>query len=140
MNGNIYENQHGVVLVCIDSYEDGILLGRMFHPYFGSGISIKSTIDFLWKLESMLESIGVPHANYEIRTFAVIKKAKEEETICNDCKKGKKATFALRFLFRQNFSWQGTLVWSEGKKEKNFRSVLELLFLMDSVLRKHEDS
>jgi hypothetical protein len=48
---------------------------------------------------------------------------------------GKLATFAVRVLFRQNASWQGSVFWIEGGKEEHFRSVLELLLLIDGALR-----
>ena len=48
---------------------------------------------------------------------------------------GKLATFSLSILFRQNATWQGTVAWLEGGKSQSFRSVLELVFLMDSALR-----
>ena len=48
---------------------------------------------------------------------------------------GKVATFSLKILFRQNSSWQGAVSWMEGGRSQNFRSVLELIFLMDSALR-----
>ena len=47
---------------------------------------------------------------------------------------GDVATFAVRVLFRQNASWQGSVVWLEGKKEEKFRSALELFNLMGSAL------
>jgi hypothetical protein len=49
-------------------------------------------------------------------------------------KEGKLATFSMRLLFRQNASWQGSVYWHEGKSDENFRSALELLFLMDSAI------
>ena len=48
---------------------------------------------------------------------------------------GKEATFVVKVLFRQNASWQGTVTWVEGQMEQSFRSVLELLFLMDSAIQ-----
>ena len=45
------------------------------------------------------------------------------------------ATFAVRVLFRQNASWQGEVTWLEGKREESFRSVLELILLMDGALQ-----
>ena len=52
----------------------------------------------------------------------------------DDNQQGRAATFALRVLFRQNASWQGSVSWMEGNREESFRSVLELLFLMNSAL------
>ncbi|MBR5319181.1 MAG: hypothetical protein IKU46_06265 [Peptococcaceae bacterium] len=44
------------------------------------------------------------------------------------------ATFKVKVLFRQSASWQGKLIWIEGKQEIAFRSALELVKLMDSAL------
>ena len=41
----------------------------------------------------------------------------------------------MRILFRQNASWQGELLWMEKNARQSFRSVLELITLMDSALR-----
>ena len=43
-------------------------------------------------------------------------------------------TFELEILFRQNYSWQGRLRWPEKGKEATFRSVLELITLMELLL------
>ena len=48
---------------------------------------------------------------------------------------GKKATFALSVRFRQHSSWQGYVTWLDKGQKQNFRSVLELIFLVDSALR-----
>jgi len=40
----------------------------------------------------------------------------------------------VKVLFRQNASWQGSIAWLEGKREESFRSVLELLLLIDSAV------
>lgn len=42
--------------------------------------------------------------------------------------------FLITVRSQENHTWQGTISWIEGKKEQNFRSVLELLKLMDSVI------
>lgn len=44
------------------------------------------------------------------------------------------ASFQITVLFRQNATWQGNILWLEGQKEAQFRSVLELVKLLDSVL------
>ena len=48
-------------------------------------------------------------------------------------REGAVETFSLRILFRRNASWQGSLAWDS--REEPFRSVLELLFLLDAALR-----
>ena len=42
--------------------------------------------------------------------------------------------FELEILFRQNYSWQGRLRWPSGGKEATFHSVLELIFIMETIL------
>ena len=48
---------------------------------------------------------------------------------------GNAATFEMRILFRQHASWQGELLWLEKNTRQYFRSVLELITLLDSALR-----
>lgn len=36
--------------------------------------------------------------------------------------------------YRQNSTWQGDFYWVEEKKEEKFKSVLELLILIDNIL------
>jgi hypothetical protein len=44
------------------------------------------------------------------------------------------ATFDINVMFRQNASWQGSILWRNRKLESRFRSVLELVGLMDDAL------
>lgn len=48
--------------------------------------------------------------------------------------KGKMATFSIQISFHRNASWQGTILWMEKQITKKFRSVLELMILMDTAL------
>lgn len=48
-------------------------------------------------------------------------------------------SFVITVRNRENHTWQGTVSWIEGKKQENFRSVLELLKLMDSAISNGED-
>ena len=53
---------------------------------------------------------------------------------------GRCATFSVHVCARQNSSWQGRVRWLEGKREESFRSVLELMGFMESVLDIEEQS
>ena len=52
--------------------------------------------------------------------------------------KGEKATFVINVQYRQHASWQGKVTWLEAKKKCSFRSALELIKLMDSVVQNPE--
>jgi len=49
-------------------------------------------------------------------------------------RQGERATFVIHVQYRQNATWQGSVVWAEKNITKNFRSALELLKLMDGAL------
>lgn len=119
--------------VCVDSYEDGILSGRFYNPYLDTGQSFESLTQFLLQMEQTLDAMNFPQSYTVTRTFADTPKepSGEPET---EFRKGKRGTFVVKILFRQNASWQGSVVWQEGGREQSFRSVLELIFLMDSAL------
>lgn len=46
----------------------------------------------------------------------------------------KKKTFILEINDNQNQSWQGNVEWVQDQKKESFRSVMELLRLLDSTV------
>ena len=134
MRPEICGNVFRTTLLCIDSYDDRILKGHFSNSYYEDGVPFESTMDFLIKMESMLEEMNWPQS-FSIRRSFQNTEEKSSSVLSNGTiKEGNKATFSLRILFRQNSSWQGALYWHNGKKEESFRSVLELLMLIDSAL------
>ena len=128
---NLYRN----TIVCVDSYEDDVLKGRLYNPYFEGEVAFGSVMAFIRSIESMLEQMNFPQAYEQKRTFT--RTIAEEQIRMKEPgngKKGKVATFELRIFFRQNASWQGNLHWLEEGREESFRSALELFVLMDSAL------
>lgn len=51
----------------------------------------------------------------------------------------KRQTFIIEVMDTKNSSWQGKVNWVDGKKEQTFRSVMELLRLIDSVVAENEE-
>ena len=123
------------MMVCVDSYADKCITGSLYNSFLQRGVAFKSTIEMLFGIESMLEDLKMPQSFTGKRRFRYNDDNKEEkETVAEMLKEGKLATFSIKILFRQNAGWQGSVVWCEGKNEESFRSVLELLTLMDSAL------
>ncbi|HWQ59078.1 MAG TPA: hypothetical protein VN540_08650 [Clostridia bacterium] len=120
-------------LVKITSYRDKELQGTLSNPYFAREMRFHNVIQFLMLVEDLLDAIGSPQKAMENRAFRPA-----EPTLPASAEGGLDepalATFKLNVLFRQNASWQGRLVWLEQKSEAQFRSVLELLMLLDNVL------
>ena len=129
----IWGEEYRTTFVCVDSYDHGVLQGRFYNSYTGNSQSFESLSDFLFKTEQMLDEMEFPKAFTVTRTFAAPPK-KPLWAPDSHREPGKCATFALRILFRQNASWQGSVTWVENKQEQSFRSVLELIFLFDNAL------
>jgi len=125
--------------VCIDSYENGVPAGRFYNPYLAEGKSFRSMTQFLMEMEKTLDAMDFPKAYTTTRTFAPPPKCESGPSVPDD-RVGEEGTFVVRVLFRQNASWQGSVIWLEGKREQSFRSVLELILLMDNALSYEEAS
>lgn len=52
----------------------------------------------------------------------------------------KKQTFIVEINETNNQSWQGEIEWVQGKKKLAFRSVMELLRMVDSVVCDSDDT
>ncbi len=52
--------------------------------------------------------------------------------------KNSSTDFLIRVLFRKNTTWQGEIHWLDSDKKRNFRSSLELMFLMQEAMDETE--
>ena len=133
MQKQIRGNEYRTTLICVDSYKDGVPTGHYSNP-FCEARSFHGLTQLLTGMEDMLNQMKFPQSFttarkfYDVEPFLV-------ETPREQAQNGVIGTFAVRVLFRQNASWQGSVKWLEGDKEEQFRSVLELVLLMDSALR-----
>ena len=125
--------EYRTTVLCIDSYEDAVPKGRFYNRYLPEGKMFQSITQFLLEMEQVLDNMDFPKAYTATRTFA---SPPEYETgpPGPEFRMGDAATFTVRILFRQNASWQGSVTWVEGKQEQSFRSVLELILLLDNAL------
>ena len=135
MQGRIYGNLYRQTVVCVDSYENGVPAGRFYNPFFPGGKTFSSLTQFLIGMEKTLDEMNFPQPFAAVRSFAAPAGPQADRWAEQERQRGEAATFALRILFRQNASWQGSITWLEGEAEQSFRSVLELILLMDSALR-----
>ena len=128
MQNRAWGNEYRMTLVCVDDYQDSILRGRLYNPYFSTGSSFQSLMEFLRRMEELLDEMQFP------QSFGDPPQRKAASPPVQEVQEGKCATFSVRVLFRQNASWQGSVTWLEGRREESFRSALELVLLMDSAL------
>ena len=139
MTGQIWRNGYNKTIVCVDSYQKGVPTGRICSPYQQTD-SFESLSQFLIKMEALLDERNMPQSYTETRTFSTVIDIMDEHLPPSRIRKGDKATFEIQVIFRQHTSWQGVIVWLDKKQEQSFRSVLELVMLLDSALRNQEGS
>lgn len=125
------------MLMCVDSYENGVPRGKLYLPG-QPGECFDSLSQLLLRAERMFERGGGVQSYTTPRIFALAKPLPEAPCDMGELTRGSAATFEMRILFRQNASWQGELLWLEKNARQSFRSVLEMITLMDSALRAKE--
>ena len=125
------------LLVCVDSYAGGVPEGR-FYTYHRQMERFGGLTRLLLGVDELLDEQRQPQAYTEPRRFAAIPFSGNGGEACGSVRQGRLATFELQVVFRQHSSWQGVLRWREKNMEQSFRSVLELIFLLDSALRDSE--
>jgi len=133
--GEVYRT----TVICIDSYEQGVMAGRFYHAEQKEGVVFHSLTQLLVGMEHKLNTVNCPQSYTAMRFFAPAAEAALEESAETRQRRGALATFAVKVLFRQHTSWQGSVVWVEEKREQSFRSVLELILLMDSALSEGQE-
>ena len=131
----MWGNEFRVTVVCVDSYLDGILSGRLLNSSLDEAISFRGIMDFLRKMEDLLNDMNFPQPFSAVRSFREASLEKQGTGPPDiGSQRGEAATFGVKVLFRQNASWQGSVAWLESGQEESFRSTMELLLLMDSAL------
>ena len=122
------------IMIYIDSYEDRIPVGRFHIVSHQDAQPFAGACQLLLGINDALDQNEFPKSFFELRKFHTPDELPDFSTgLSNQCV-SKLATFRIRILFRQNASWQGSVYWIEGNQEEYFRSVLELMVLMDDAL------
>lgn len=128
-------------IVCIDSFDEYNMTGRLYHNSLSHELYFRSFMELVEQMEYIFDSLDYPQKSMELRAFPGTERVEREKVHAANSSlthsaaaRGDVATFQLRVMFRQNASWQGTVRWIEQDLSENFRSVLELLHLIDSAI------
>ena len=109
------------ILVCVDSVENNCASGRFYHGNLDNERTFSNLNQFLVNMDRLLDSECFEASSADENTGSI-------------WRTGKLATFRLRIAFRQNASWQGSVMWLETRHEERFRSALELLSIFQQAL------
>lgn len=142
---NLYIGVPNGVVLCIDEpIREGLFYGELFHGYRDSGLKVISFEQFIQTMGRLFDELNHPRANIRERSFtgsAGIARTvrNRKERIMSDkellAKHGEIATFIIRVQQRQNSTWQGRITWVDEDKTMHFRSILELIKLIESGIK-----
>lgn len=121
-------------LIYIDSFENGVPVGQYSNPCREESGQFQSLTQLLLKLEQSLDVENIPQSFNKVRTFFPLTGYWLDIPADERPRMGKMSTFVVQILFRRNASWQGTITWLDQNQTQNFRSVLELIVLINSAL------
>lgn len=134
MQARMTANEYHSIVVCVDGYDQHILRGRLYNPFLQGAVHFTGLMEFLLAVEHLLDEMNFPQPFAQVRSFRPQEKAHGEIRRDNLEQRGEKGTFVMKVIFRQNASWQGTVLWLEANREESFRSVLEFALLLNSAL------
>lgn len=126
------------IVISVDEVSDGKFSGSYLHVTRNIQKPFGSLAELVLDLDVLMNDLDMPQAYTERRTWDYPCNYRQRnkpqrirnKTVTQLLRQGKTATFALYIPMRRNSSWQGEVVWVEGKKQVLFRSVLELLHLI----------
>ena len=123
-------------IIKVHSYLNKNLSGAFYNTYYQEEQYFDNLTQLLIIIENLQDAISFPQKSMEWRTFSKDADKQFVSTgIAGEQDKNKPlATFQVNIVFRHNASWQGCVRWLENGLETEFRSALELIFLMDNVL------
>ncbi len=134
-------NGQNVFFIYVDEGASHRLRGRYWHSGLSRPAEFSDMDGLMLSLDRAMNDLKCPESSTAERRFGKRKQPREargEETALREetspSRKGEKATFVVQVQYRQHASWQGNVVWAERGERKPFRSVLELIKLIDSAL------
>ena len=137
---------NGVVL-CVDYVTGGSEPGgRLYHSYSREMTPFSNMDEVLFYMEKLYDYLKFPSPTTNTRSFLAeplkkgpgeerIKIMKDEELLSQH---GDLGSFIIRVQHRQNSSWQGRITWMEQDKTLYFRSIWEMIKLIDSAVETTE--
>ena len=145
-----YLGAPNAVVLCVDRVEEGMgFAGRGYHAYSAEPFRFDEPAQILRAMESLYDAMSFPFPNTTMRTFAPHHRTagrpapEERTTIMSDKelleKHGDLGTFIIRVQQRQNSTWQGRITWMDEDKSVNFRSIWEMVHLIEEAIGPMDD-
>lgn len=121
-------------MLTITSYQDKHLCGQLYTPQLDRRIPFDNLLQLLLLIEELLDRNNTPQRGMDLRMFQSQDAGVLLQRTAPPIARPPLASFTVTILFRQNATWQGTILWADRQLESHFRSALELISLMDGAL------
>lgn len=130
------------IILCINGKIAGMYYGEMFDSYHLEGTPFCDLGQMTLLMEKLYDDLQFPFEGTNERSFSEqpkeTKTRQERKRIMSDDqllqRHGDIGTFIVRVQHRQNSSWQGRITWMEQDKTIQFRSVWEMIKLIESAV------
>lgn len=128
-----FHPSNSTYILTVTGYEDKCLSGILNAPLLDKSYAFRNLFQLLLLMEYLMDDANFPQHWVAPRAFQSAHTSfLPRET--NEKPAHPLATFEIKVLFRQNASWQGSILWRNRMRESRFRSALELVGLMDEAL------
>ena len=139
---NVIPEDFRTSVIRVYHYEDKNPSGFFYNRYYGQEIAFGNLTRLLLLIEDMMDEMECPQASVQSRRFTKEPKQLERVSMAQQRppqpEENAIATFTVKVLFRQGPAGKENSAGKKAKKEKSFRSALELVKLMDSALPQPE--
>ena len=70
MSTKAWDNEYRTTQVCVDEKADGKFCGRLYNPYREEGIAFSGVMEFLIRMEELLDQMQFPQPFTKMRSFS----------------------------------------------------------------------
>ena len=153
MGNELYIGAPNGVMLCIDGIDSRGCRGSFYHAYAHEPVGFESLGEMLFRMEALFDRLNFPRRGNAERFFVEEHRdghggnaqggrrtadGEGKEKVMSDQEllshKGQQETFIVRVQHRQNNTWQGRITWADKNKTLTFRSIWEMVHLMETAL------
>ena len=151
MGNDLYIGAPNGIVLCVDSLNQMGCSGSFYHAYQKEPVPFNTLGEMLFRMEAFFDKLNFPRRGNTERHFIETEppggirtqttsegggKVMSDKELLGH--RGKSETFIVRVQHRQNNTWQGRITWADKNKTLNFRSIWEMVYLMENAI--YEDA
>jgi len=141
-DSQLYMGADNGVVVCVDQMRESRIVGRFYHAFSTEPVVFYSWVQLIFEIEELLDELCFPFPSTNDRFFVSaspkpLRREKRVKTVNDDellRHKGSLGNFIIKVQHRENSTWQGRITWVDENKTVSFRSVWEMMKLMENAL------